>query len=264
MSKPSDVLTVRLVFDRSLNPSVDIEHDTVGHLQRILSQLAPRWCSDVTTWDSNPKNRIPVDFSLIRSLAEVISAGTETVLGFNSGSIELRGATEDFVVVVTINDRPLRPVGGRLLMPNGVTIQITGETVEGRASTDFAYSLFDVLCSGEAPLWGATHYKSEYTSKVMQTTPTLRAVGRDFSRYLPGLFAVNYFDNRYVKILGHERFAATEGCEPTRSGVILLVANPKDWQTRPERYESVLRTLGSDLFFDIANPNAPKLAPRWS
>jgi hypothetical protein len=257
-------LAVRLVFDRSLNPDIDTDRSTVATLQDVLLRRAPQWSAQVVVWEPNPRAWTTVAFKQAGALANAVATQTRTTLGFNSGSVDLRGATREFLVVVSVNDRPTRPVGGRQLMPNGVTIDILRRSVEGMPSTTFASEIFEELCRSCAPLWGAVHLKSEYTAKVMQTTPSLRAIGRDFSRFLPGLFAINYFDNRYVELVRSPEIFSMPGNSRVEHGAFLRVADPNAWEAEPERYSAALEKLGKELFFDRSTPDSSTVAPTFA
>ncbi|WP_132121874.1 hypothetical protein [Actinocrispum wychmicini] len=258
------MLFVRLVFSRSLNPSIDAERATVAIVQDVLLSAATRWSEKIVAWEPNLKARAAVDFDRAGALAEMVAVRTRTTFGFNSGRVELRGATREFVVVVSVNDRPTRPVGGHLQMANEVTVQILTPSVAGVSSLTFAGKVFEELCVGCVPLWGAVHLDSEYRAKVMQTTPSLRAIGRDFGRFLPGLFAVNYFSDKYVELFSSSEVLALPGARRVEHGVFLDVADPFAWEVESERYSAALARIGKELFFDRLAPDRATVAPTFA
>lgn len=249
------VLETRLTYDRSLAPGADPEHRTVDRVQDVIGRLAPAWSVGARTCGPTDHDHTPVRLEEPGSLAALVEARTRTTLGFHAGTVELRGATREIVVLVQVDDHPVRPAGdGRLPMPNGVTVLFPRRCVEGRRATEFAMDVLHGL-TGTRPLWGAVHTDEEYAAKVPD--------GGDFGRSLPGLFAVNYLDERYVDLAGAERFERLDGVRRTGSGLVLTVADPVAWEADPGRYECVLDTVGRSLFFDRARPDAPTVAPVW-
>jgi hypothetical protein len=96
----------------------------------------------------------------------------------------------------------------------------------------------------------------------------MQAVGRDFARFLPGLFPVNYFGPRYVELIGRDRLMQPpEGTsQPLDEGVVVdLGFDPHAWRTAEARRVSnrVLKHLGKEYFFDIGSRGRGTKAPRW-
>lgn len=117
------------------------------------------------------------------------------------------------------------------------------------------------------PVWGAVYPPGQYDAKVMQREPSVRAIGRDFSRWLPGLFWLNFFGSRYVELIGKDRLlSAAEGAREVDGGVLVPVTgNPKGWDTAAyQRVEQeVVDHIGRDYFFSKEDPDKPGLAPDW-
>ncbi|OLF12292.1 hypothetical protein BLA60_09935 [Actinophytocola xinjiangensis] len=244
-------LETRVRFDRSLAPGSDHEHRTLDQVQDVIGRLAPAW--SVGARVCGTADHTPVRLEDPGSLAAIVESRTRADFGFHDGAVELRGATREIVVHVRVHDHPVRAVDGRLPMPNGVTIQFPRRCVEGRRATEFALDLLHGL-TATRPLWGAVHTDEEYTARGGEP---------DFGRCLPGLFAVNYLDERYVDLVGADRFGGLEGLRWTESGLVLPVADPIRWETCAGSYESVFDALGRSLFFDPARPDAPTIAPVW-
>ncbi|MBB4934447.1 hypothetical protein F4561_005267 [Lipingzhangella halophila] len=82
----------------------------------------------------------------------------------------------------------------------------------------------------------------------------MRAVGVDYARHLPGLFAVSYFDPVYTDLIGEDRFAALRAAGVRRLDYGRLVEvspGPADRNSR------TLHDLGPEHFFRKADLGAP-------
>lgn len=102
----------------------------------------------------------------------------------------------------------------------------------------------------------------------MTTKPRIEAVGRDFSRYLPGLFWRNYFGPPYCDLIGLERLVATPTANARKVGDGVELGfdfDPKSWDTPAYRsaQERAGDWLGRDFFFDRNDPARPTRAPNW-
>ncbi|MGW0828733.1 hypothetical protein [Streptomyces sp. NPDC002845] len=129
-------------------------------------------------------------------------------------------------------------------------------------------SLFGEVCAAMNPLWGAVYSKSEYWAKVMEETPSIRAVGRDFSRSLPGLFSVNYFGEKYVELIGSQKFERIESASVERVGsgwIVDVTSDPLAWRESElvMQNESVMTEIGSEFFFLKEVTERVTRAPDW-
>jgi hypothetical protein len=85
----------------------------------------------------------------------------------------------------------------------------------------------------ERPLqlpWADDQHPVEYWAKVMSDGPSIAAVGRDFGRFLPGVFWLNFFGRRYRALLGEQRLRSTpaDAVMAVDDGVLVALA-PKPW-----------------------------------
>jgi hypothetical protein len=62
----------------------------------------------------------------------------------------------------------------------------------------------------------------------MSEGPTIAAVGLDFARYLPGVFAANFFGPPYVELIGRERLMAAPASQVASVDDGVLVALDDD------------------------------------
>jgi hypothetical protein len=137
---------------------------------------------------------------------------------------------------------------------NHIALQVRRARVEQSSGDVWLREAFAELCRRLSPAWGSAHQSAEYWAKVMQTEPSIRAVGRDFARYLPGLFWLNFFGPRYCELLGAERLLTTPAHSVAAVGDGVLVAladDPGSWTT--DAYANAERAarahLGARHFF---------------
>jgi hypothetical protein len=257
-------LDAEVVFDRTLD-----EHD-LGRLQHLLGSLAPRWASKLRVW-RGPRDQRPVEVGRPGALASaVLDAVAERGATYRqlvekhgrppheriAGSAELRGAGPELVVIVSLDQLVLSPLGARKQLGNGVAVQVRRPTVERRPGTEWLSSAFTSLTE-LSPAWGYAAHAGEYWAKVMSDPPRIEAAGRDFGRFLPGLFWLNFFGRRYRELIGADRFTSLP------AGLASLGDDPLAWDT-PEYaiLEQRLRDhLGPSLFYSKADPTRHTVAP---
>ena len=115
---------------------------------------------------------------------------------------------------------------------------------------------------------GGCVHDGQYRAKVMSERPVVRAVGRDFSRFLPGLFWLNFFGPRYVDLIGEERLQSSPAntIEEVDGGLLLgLGDDPGQWNSAKRRQteRAVLDAIGHDFFFSADAPGRATRAPSW-
>src|SRR5439155_664930 len=67
----------------------------------------------------------------------------------------------------------------------------------------------ETLCAELSPAWASAGHSAEYWAKVMSDAPRVEALGRDFGRFLPGVFWLNFFGRPYRELLGDDRLRST-------------------------------------------------------
>jgi hypothetical protein len=251
-------IDVQLVYDRFIG-----EGDALAAAQRVLVEHAPEWYE-----------RVAVDLreSVLREAGErgptyhamVERYGRPEYERFN-GSGELRG-TRDLTVVVSVDEWPVSPLGDALQLGNTVTLQLRRARVQGRPARVWAASVFEALAAATAPAWGAVWAREEYDAKVMSDGPGVAAIGRDFGRFLPGLFTVNFFGPPYVDLIGRERLLGAPGARAVGDGVLIAAGDdPSAWagEERRRRDDELLDHLGREFFFAKTAMPARTRAPDW-
>lgn len=106
----------------------------------------------------------------------------------------------------------------------------------------------------------------EWNAKNMELERGARAIGGDISRYLPGLYWLNFFGEPYRKLIGKERLLSAPAHEIVEvdAGVLVCLAErPESWDS-PE-YKAVenrvLDHLGREYFFDRNDTERKTVAP---
>ena len=125
---------------------------------------------------------------------------------------------------------------------------------------------FTALCAGLSPAWGCAGHAGEYWAKVMSDQPRIEAVGRDFGRYLPGVFWLNFFGSRCQEFIGLDRLrsAPADRVAPVDGGTLVgLGADPAGWDTAEYAIaeQRVRDHLGAELFFSKAEPQRRTKVP---
>lgn len=199
-----------------------------------------------------------------RALVERYGAGDERLVG----SAELRGAGPELVVVVSVDERVVSRLGPATELGNHIALQVRRPNVDGGGGAVWVREVFQALCDRLSPAWGSAQHPGEYWAKVMSDGPSIAAVGRDFGRFLPGVFWLNFFGRRYRALLGDDRLRSTPADEVVvvDDGVLVALApGPWGWDT-PEYAVAEQRArdhLGSEVFFSKAEPDRPTVAPDW-
>src|ERR1035438_10404925 len=168
-----------------------------------------------------------------------------------AGSVELRGSGPELVVVVSVDKMVVSPLGAKLQLGNRIALQVRRPKVGRSAGDTWLREAFELLCARLSPAWGSVGHAREYWAKVMSDQPLVEAVGRDFGRFLPGLFWLNFCGRRYCDLIGDDRLrsAPAERVATVDDGVLIVIGgDPAAWDT-PEyvvREQRVRTHLGTE------------------
>lgn len=93
-----------------------------------------------------------------------------------------------------------------------------------------------------------------------------RALGRDFSKTLPGFYWGNYFGPFLIDTLGPAKFASVPGCKVERLGPGIFVSNelpPDEWQSAEYQRNRIaaMEHLGRHFFFEKGKEMTGSLFP---
>ena len=271
-------LNAELVFDRFLGAGEDLDV-----LQPLLAGLAPRWCSRLRLWRSRTDQR-PIDVHkpgamrsvVVRAAGERGETYRALVRAYGRppherffGSAELRGAGPELTVIVSLDEAVISPLGAKTRLGNHVSLQVRRRKVEGRGAADWTSEACERLCADLSPVWGCARHENEYWAKVMSDGDRIEAIGRDFGRFLPGVFWLNFFGRRYRQLMGDERLrsAPAETVVSIDDGVLIgLGGVPQAWQSAAyvRNEQNVLDHLGPEFFFSKPEPDRQTVAPDWN
>jgi hypothetical protein len=259
-------LDVEVNFDRSI-----MDDGTLDSLQLALQEFAPSWMDGLRIYQSSRDQR-PIDGGTVGTLKKsVIDAALERgptyqrmVATYGSGSerslgsAELRGKGSSLIVVVSMDEDPFATTGDALTMRNSIALQLRASRIEGAVSYAWANAIFERLCTDTAPYWGAVMSSQEHWAKVMFDGPRIAAIGRDFSKYVPGVFASNFFGTTWSNRIGSDRLLSAPALRSRTLGngiVVTLRENPTTWDAPPEmeKEHRVISHLGARHFFSKTN-----------
>jgi hypothetical protein len=200
-----------------------------------------------------------------RALVERYGAGDERLFG----SVELRGAGLEVIVVISVDERVVSRLGDMAALGNHIAFQVRRSKVADRPGAVWIEKVFETFCDRLSPVSGQAGHPDEYWAKVMSERPSIAAVGRDFGRFLPGVFWSNFFGRRYRELFGDDRLGSTPASRVAGvdDGVLVgLGLEPSRWDI-PEYAAAEQRVcdhLGSEAFFSKAELDRPTVAPDWS
>ena len=171
--------------------------------------------------------------------------------------------------VIVVDALPTFRQRDRLLANNSIDLQLFGDRFEARPVVAWVLEAFVALCRELQPVWGAVCDVNEWDARVMSHENGLSAIGVDFGRFLPGLFAWNYFGTRYRDAIGRRQLLDVPAMDVRELGdgaLIRIVDDPRRWQDALAilQHDGAIGAIGPEYFFSIAEPDRPTLAPSWS
>ncbi len=140
-------------------------------------------------------------------------------------------------------------------------------SIEGSPVVPTVHKLFRDICAQLPITYGHAHLREEFEAKNMHSDQEgTWAVGIRLTKYLPGLYWLNYFGNVYVNLIGRDQLVSAPASEAhaISDGVLLSLADsPESWNTPAyqAREEAVLAHLGPQYFFTRSDPNRETVAP---
>lgn len=237
--------------------------------------MAPTWADGLVIWIDRRTQRQVMPSALRDAiLAQAMDRGPtframRTVYGGaperRTGTTELRGRSTALTVVVNVDENPLARIGGHMTLGNRVSVQVRRAQVEGRPASEWSGKFFESASTSLTSAWAAVVSTEEYWHKVMSDGPGVRALGVDFSSYLPGLFSSNFFGPRYVDLIG-DRLMDVPSARLVGEGVLVtLAADPADWSstTALRRNHEAAELIGPQYFFSKQGAIPEYVAPQW-
>ncbi len=241
-----------------------------------LKSCAPDWCAAVSVFGREDK-KIPINIGHPRWLSEAADLSmtdymrTERARLFGNqanapaaeGSYELNGANGQLIIIVDSALKGIwRRVDGLIQFHNCVSVQILAPRVEGRPLADWAYDCFVAGCRDVHPEYAFAVMDDEYEALNMDRSDGVAAIGRDYSKYLPGIYWLNYFGTHLTGVLDRQKLlsAPATKVEALGNGVLLVQRErPDDWNL-PEvvtRRRDIRKHIGAGYFFDREDAETP-------
>lgn len=276
----------RFALDVVLRPArFLVDAGQLGEVQRILQQYARRWCEGAHLWRPR-SDQDQLDLANPRALEEILwkdeaqrknapmAKMIEARMGPPAhsrllGSMELRGKDDTLTVVIHADEYVLAPLAREWIFGNRVTLQVRRSKVEGVDAVKWSAEVFEALCSALSPLHGDVHTWDEYDAKNMSHEGGgLQAVGVDASKYLPGLYWLNFLGKPYCDLMNRDRLLSTPGAEVREvdDGVLLrLAGDPRMWSSAEYKAVErlVLEHVGTQYFFSKDEPERHTVAPAF-
>lgn len=254
------------------------EGDGLATIERLLRREGPGWASDLHIYregEEKPRRDIRDFATDVRAVAlergelyeQLIKKYGPGPSPRRTGTVELRGADDSLIVVLELDDYRFAPSAGWWLWGNAFTVQLCRRRIDGEPAVEFARRLAARACAELSPWYANGHLIEEWDRKnISREGGGMMAVGVDASRYLPGLYWMNFFGEPYCTLIGKERLLSAPAYETEELdvGVLLLLASdPEAWDT-PEYKASesrVLKHLGDIYFFNAHEPQRETVAP---
>ena len=273
-------LSFEIHFDVDLATS-----DVIDLFQAGLVAVSPRFCETLRVLaHEGDRASISIDMSDSQALSQAVvrkgstrggtvarlSADSPPKHGRRFGSVLIRGkAASTFLTVRFDEHAPAMQIGDEWLWSNSVSARTRTHSIGRMASRDWIEQLLGTLVEHPAVLWGAAFDREEFAARnIIDTTYSLRAVGRDVRSSLPGLYWLNVFGARYVDLIGEDRLRNVPVHSVAWRGasvVVQLYAEPEDWMSSAGAsvHANAVAHLGEQFFFDGAAPDRAKVAPEF-
>ena len=253
-------LDLTLYFGESL-----FKDHLLSNFEHVLRSEAEQWASNLCIW-RHKRSRIE-NFAedvqraalhrgpLFDLLVKQHGAGP---YARRTGSVELRGAHNALIVVLILDDYRFAPSSGRWLWGNSLSFQFREPYARRQNAVHLARCFAARACADLSPFYANAQLSEEFDEKNTTREPgtgTLMAIGGDVSRYLPGLYWLNFFGEPYCNLMGKDRLmnAPAHETQEMDVGVLLYLAStPEVWNTQEYKATEsrVLAHLGDKYFFN--------------
>jgi len=262
-------LFVNIYFDNSLF----LEKENLNVIFDIVRKIAPDWAikiqSDRGELDSQEFYNWVTSIALVRGehYNQLVSQHGKGEYERNSGTIGITGATSDFELIISLDEYSFSPSAGRYLIGNSISFHLESERISGLSSSVFIKKIIQEICKKLNPMYGNAYIYEERDSKNMNREGSVMAIGVDISRYLPGLYWLNFFGDKYVNLIGKSKLveAPAERVEVFDSGILIEThKDPKRWAQESQKNNSLLEYIGKKYFFDKAGLNRETIAPDFN
>lgn len=259
---------------------------TVDNLQLWLAVKAPKMSTalEVEAFERDP-DRVRVDVAdphglraavaerglsrgpLYRELVDSHGPPADGERRFGSALVRGTGAGTSgrYLTVRFDSTTPLHRMGASWHWSNSIGASLRTSKREWMVRCEWIRQLGAALADDPAFLWGAAYMSGEFeASNLDSSNGGLRAIGRDVSRHLPGLYWLNFFGRPYTSMMAVDDARRTGIGVWNRAGeatIFECFSSPDDWATAAKDKRDVMDALGADLFFDRRSPERETRAP---
>jgi len=258
--------------------------DVMTTLERLLNELAPRWCRDAYIHVSGEARKL-LRMGTGSLSAELRRAATETATTpfyrqleetFGGGTassqraveqIEIRSSDPSLVLVINADQDVVAETGRSKHWANSIAIQVRRSNVETTESSAWLRQFMLEAAKETAPAYGRAQLAEEFEQKnIVRDGGYVSAVGVDFANGLPSLYWLNIFGPPYIELIGREKLLASPAGRLEEVGetiALALAESPFKWQTDEYRTceTAALSHIGPEYFFSKETPNRKLSAP---
>ena len=271
--KQQESLHIRLHPSRSL-----LAKGALTEVEHVLHEILPRWSHKLRVridirsrewFDASKPDRLD---GAVRRLIQPGRTYKALVKRYGPGEYDrelghatLTGDYSGVYVFLSLDDWIFMPQPDRQLFGNDISIWVERKDVEGMPAAQWMANASAILCESMDFMYGFAYCNGEYYSKNMDINRG-GAIGIDPSKYLPGLYWINFFGEPYVELIGKKRLMTIPDAitKELPTGVIVQFGtNPHAWNTSEyiTAIEKALDHIGRQYFFDRRNTNQQTVAP---
>jgi hypothetical protein len=272
------MINLRFAFDDSLLCQTHIDK-----FQQSLVEIEPSWAKGLHIY-SRGQQPTKIDSAqpgaLLKGLNSFAFARGDTyqklvkIYGVGpyeriTGSAELRGSNRSIIVIAHFDEWAFAPISGSWIFGNSITLQVTSPWVRRESAHVWSQTAFEILCNRLNPAWAAAYSESEYEDKnISREDGGMASIGNDISRYLPGIYWLNFFGPPYCNLIGRDRLLSAPAveCKSWNQGVFLRLSDhPDEWISMAYKAETakLLNHIGTRYFFDRYGRNDNTVAPAF-
>ena len=257
-----------------------LHSETMERFQQFLKDFLPNWSSKLhdalASRNKTPHISLDKPGSLRDALMALVNDRGELYerlsrysppSNFIFGNVELLGKDDALSLILRVDQREVRRRGMTWAFGNEIAFQVCSDSIEKTPSPTWALRIFPRLMEIFNPQYGYACMQGEYESKnISREGGGMMAIGRDISKYLPGIYWLNFFGPEYSRLIGKSTLlnAPAPVCQEIADGVLLcLDHDPESWATEAYRARetAVLEHIGPQYFFLRDAPNRETQAP---
>lgn len=246
--------------------------------EKILHEEAAQWSNDLHIWREGDRparreiHNFPDDVraaalergEVYKRMVEQHGTGENTR---RFGNVELRGGDKTLIVVIGLDDLLFSPSAGRYLWGNTISLQFEVENKRAEWAARKLQMVSKRIAS-ELPVWYMRgHLQQEWHEKnISREGGGVMGIGGDASRYLPGIYWLNFYGAPYIELMGMDRLLSAPAFEnkALHDGTLVLLSElPTSWNSPSysQAEQKFLDHVGKEFFFSRNDLHRKTLAP---